>query len=435
VGAPFDPRRLSEKIEVIGPRVDLDRLTKSINVEIVDRIGSSWDERFGLLVRFKSREGHCNVPHNLVEAGDKLGHWVLHQRQIRTKLSAERRQRLNSIGFILDVLDGAWEEGFAALKIFKSREGHCRVPHGCIEGTFKLGSWVSRQRNNRETMPAERRQRLDAIGFVWNVLESAWEEGFAALKTFKSREGHCRVPISHVEGTFMLGTWVFTQRQRLVSAERKKRLDEIGFVWDPRDSDWEEGLSALKTFMAREGHCRVRTKHVEGSFKLGTWVDTQRQKKDKMPVERKRRLDDIGFVWDVLEGTWEEGLAALKAFKARGGHCRVPAKHIDGTFRLGQWVDIQRQNKGTMSAERRGRLDEIGFVWDALETKWETGLAALKRFKAREGHCRVPDSHVEGTFRLGRWARHQRKIKETMPAQHRQRLDEIGMVWGGPGFS
>ena len=60
-GEPFNPRRLNEKVEVIGPRVDLDRLTRSIEIEIADRIGSSWDERFGLLTRFKAREGHCRV--------------------------------------------------------------------------------------------------------------------------------------------------------------------------------------------------------------------------------------------------------------------------------------------------------------------------------------------------------------------------------------
>ena len=62
-------------------------------------------------------------------------------------------------------------------------------------------------------MPAERKHRLDAIGFIWDPLESAWEEGFAALTTFKAREGHCRVPKPHIEGTFKLGSWVSEQRQ------------------------------------------------------------------------------------------------------------------------------------------------------------------------------------------------------------------------------
>ena len=35
-------------------------------------------------------------------------------------------------------------------------------------------------------MPAERRQRLDAIGFVWDTLEEAWEEGFCSANDFQS---------------------------------------------------------------------------------------------------------------------------------------------------------------------------------------------------------------------------------------------------------
>ena len=57
---------------------------------------------------------------------------------------------------------GQWEEGFAALTTFKAREGHCLVTSLHVEGTFKLGGWVGKQRMNRDTMSAERKQRLDA---------------------------------------------------------------------------------------------------------------------------------------------------------------------------------------------------------------------------------------------------------------------------------
>ena len=62
-------------------------------------------------------------------------------------------------------------------------------------------------------MPAERRQRLNSIGFVWDAHAEDWEDGFVALKKFKAREGHCRVSQQHVEGTFKLGQWVSSQRQ------------------------------------------------------------------------------------------------------------------------------------------------------------------------------------------------------------------------------
>jgi hypothetical protein len=112
-GEPFNPRRLNEKEEVVGPRVDLDRLTRSIEVEIADRIGSSWDESFGLLLRFRAREGDCRVPDGHVEETANLGRWVGHQRANRNNLPPARSQRLDEIGFVWDPLEEAWEEGNA----------------------------------------------------------------------------------------------------------------------------------------------------------------------------------------------------------------------------------------------------------------------------------------------------------------------------------
>jgi len=37
---------------------------------------------------------------------------------------------------------------------------------------------------------------------------------------------------------------------------------------------------------------------VEGKYNLGAWVVVQRYRKDNLSVERKRRLDSIGFVWN-----------------------------------------------------------------------------------------------------------------------------------------
>jgi hypothetical protein len=42
----------------------------------------------------------------------------------------------------------------------------------------------------------------------------------------------------------------------------------------------------------------------------------------------------------------------------------------------------------------------IPFEWDSLETAWVEGFAALERFKARERHCRVHRSHIEGSCRV-----------------------------------
>jgi hypothetical protein len=195
----------------------------------------------------------------------------------------------------------AWENAFAALKQFKAREKHCRVPRTRQEGAFKLGTWVVNQRNRRDTLSVHRRHRLDAIGFVWTLLPArdSWETGFAALKQFQSREGHSRVPRGHKEGSFKLGRWVHTQRskRKAISTARRRQLDAIKFVWDPNEDAWQRGLAALKKFKAREKHCRVPREHQEGPSNLGTWVVNQRNRRDTLSVERRQRLDAIGFIW------------------------------------------------------------------------------------------------------------------------------------------
>jgi hypothetical protein len=93
-------------------------------------------------------------------------------------------------------------------------------------------------------------------------------------------------------------------------------------------------------------------------------------------------------------GRWERGFAALSKFRAREGHCHPSRHHVEGGFRLGQWVSVQRYRKDVMPAERKPRLDKIGFVWDWRDYLWEQNFSALKKFKRRKGHCCVPIIYV-----------------------------------------
>jgi hypothetical protein len=221
--------------------------------------------------------------------------------------------------------------------------------------------------------------------------------------------------------------YVITQREFPSCAAMKENTKSS--TRRPREIAWEKGFAALKHFKAREGNCRVPRGHQEGRFKLGTWVVNQRNRRDALPVERKRRLDAIKFVWALNRNPWETGFVALKEFKAREGHCLVPNEHKEGTFNLGGWVARQRTKKDTLSVERRRKLEALRFVWDSLELAWEKGFAALKQFKAREKHCRVPRIHEEGGFRLGTWAVNQRNRRGALSEERRRKLDSIGFVW------
>src|SRR4029077_19338263 len=122
---------------------------------------------------YKQREGHCRVSQAFKTVdGFGLGQWATHKRKIKDRLSPERRQKLDELGFGWDRIDleQRWERGLIQLRAYKQREGHCRVPqHFKTADGFQLGLWVHGRRQKKDQMSSERRQQLDDLGFVWKT--------------------------------------------------------------------------------------------------------------------------------------------------------------------------------------------------------------------------------------------------------------------------
>jgi DNA-binding TFAR19-related protein (PDSD5 family) len=429
-GDKFNPKRLHEKIEVIGPSIDLDELRRGIDVEIVDRLGMGWDHWYGLLERFHNREGHCRVAQKHEEEGLKLGNWVAVQRRIKNQLSPDQLRRLNSLGFSWDPLAEQWEENFTALQKFHKREGHCRVVRN-LEEKGDLGTWVCKQRSKKDELAPDRLERLNSLGFSWDPHSEQWEENFAALQKFREREGHCRVAPNHKEEGLKVGNWVVVQRtiKNQLSPDQLERLNSLGFRWDPFAEQWEQGFAALQKFREREGHCRVVRGYIEGGQNLGAWVGQQRSKKDELAPDRLERLNSLGFRWDPHSEQWEQGFAALQKFHEREGHCCVVKGHEEDGLKLGFWANRQRDNKAQLSPDRIERLNSLGFSWDRLAEQWEQGFAALRKFHKREGHCRVPYLHQEDRVKLNIWLNTQRAKKDKLTPDRLERLNSLGFSW------
>jgi hypothetical protein len=131
---------------------------------------------------------------------------------------------------------------------------------------------------------------------------------------------------------------------------------------------------------------------------------------------------------------WERGFAALCKFRAREGHCCPSRRHVEGGFRLEQWVSVQRYRKDLLPTGRKRRLDAIGFIWDWRDYHWEQNFAALLKFKRRNGHCCVSTYRREGDCKLGWWVATQRRNKKEMSAERQARLNKIGFVWKAPSM-
>ena len=275
-----------------------------------------WLDRLKELKRYHIQHKNCN---NSRSYGKVLKVWVDKQRRDyglfikgrASSMTVERMQKLESVGFewyehdnpvrmIWDIAGNnrRWMERFQELQSYKAKHGHCNVH--TTSGI--LGRWVNRQRLQRSQMTDDRVQKLELIGFQWFLRGAT--DWCQELQSYKAKHGHCNVPTKSGK----LGRWV--KRQRLqyrllkegkpssMTDERVRKLELIGIEWSVIGPKWGIKFQELQSYKAKHGHCNVPTT----TFKLGRWVDSQRQqyrllkegKSALMTDERVQKLESIG---------------------------------------------------------------------------------------------------------------------------------------------
>merc|ERR1712157_527085 len=130
---------------------------------------------------------------------------------------------------------------------------------------------------------------------------------------------------------------------------------------------------------------------------MGRWVRRQRyqynlfqqKKHSSMTLERIRKLDSIGFVWDSREALWQERLRELLKFEEEYGNCDVPAIY-EPNPQLGSWVKCQRRQcklylegkPSNMTKERKEELEKYGFQWSIRKTISSSSATTSKKNKS-----------------------------------------------------
>lgn len=489
-----------------GNDAALDRKRRLDEVGFVwDLSHTNWMKMYEKLQEYHSVHGNCRVPKSYdldcTSLPAKLHNWVHVQKSSVPERAengdpvyVERKALLDSLHFDYDmtrnVLGAKWEDMFERLKSYHSVEGNCRVPLGYDDGSDgpSLSVWCRSQRSvlgkatSGNPKYLERKRLLDTLSYEFEkVDETNWMTMFDLLKKFLEEHGHCNVPFSYGSGNDddaprALGHWCYEQRTNVParldklnsSCDYKKRktlLDSLGFEWvveSETEKKWTASFERLKRFKEGHGHCRVppRVSNEDSESSLYSWVKNQQGKvlpranrRDPVALERKRRLDSIGFEWTrIYDDNWEMMFKSLVDYKDEHGHCRVPYRGngaVDGpTGQLGVWVYRQRTSVPTKASEgddvyieRKERLDSIGFEWTAVHSsKWEVMFAGLNRFHKKYGHARVKRDYKDVDqplpANLESWLSTQRmQIPESIErgdevaVERKTRLDSLGFLW------
>ena len=373
-GEPFDPRRLNEKVQTIGPLVKLDRLSASIAVEIVERIGVRWDERFGELLAYKEEFKNCSVLFRYPK-NRQLGTWVVAQRHAKKfgQLNERQIKLLNDIGFDWQPQND-WDDMFERLFAFKEENKHCNVPQN-YKADPDLGKWVFRQRQRYRagTLEEGRCQKLKELGIVWNAKEGKpWRTSFQELAEYKGKHGHCN--ITRKENR-KLALWLTYQKHLIknskLAAKKIRQLEEIGALDNIQKDNWDVMFNQLLQYKEKHGHCNVPAGWKK-NHQLANWVTVQRRtmryKPESIDPDHKRRLDEAGFVWNHHRNkrTWDEMFLLLLEYKRQhDGDCNVPGGW-PADPQLASWVSNQRSAKkaGKLTEGKIQRLTEISFQWE-----------------------------------------------------------------------
>lgn len=254
----------SERLRALGWEPDrLPEITASTRNTPVLNDGR-WEQQLAELIAFQHEHGHMRVPKEGTE-NKSLCKWMSRQRSnLRLGcLSLVRVEQLDAIGFDWNPLtasaspcaDGSparlvWDLRFAELVAFQQEHGHMRVPRVGAQNK-RLRKWVGSQRHYQRQgiLKSAHHDRLDAIGFEWNPLTTSarpsadgspvrlvWDVRFAELVAFQQEHGHMYIPRLSAEHK-RLYKWVghqrYYQRQGILKAEHRDRLEAIGFEWNP----------------------------------------------------------------------------------------------------------------------------------------------------------------------------------------------------------
>ncbi|KAJ1472546.1 hypothetical protein T484DRAFT_1975134 [Baffinella frigidus] len=356
----------------------------------VSQLDAKWNQRLEELRLFaESNEGDVPI-------GQELMTWCQLQRTLekRGKLRADRKARLLEIRFVFKYFEDSWEQSFGELRLFaKANGGVAHVPQGDPE-RVELGGWCTNQRTQekrgslradrkertlekRGTLRENRKDRLLKIGFVFDFHEEAWEQSFEELLLLaKANGGAAHVPRGDSERR-ALGSWCGTQKglekKGELRADRQDRLREIGFVFDPFETAWGQSLEELRLFAKANGGVAHASRSDPERAELGHWCTYQRhlEKNRKLRPDRKKRLLEIGFVFD--EDTWDQSFEELRLFaEGNGGVAHVPQRD-SGRLELGIWCRVQMASEkiGDLRPDRKARLLGIGFDFNPHEAARE----------------------------------------------------------------
>lgn len=362
-------------------------------IEKLNRLGivwsadeEDWQAGYEHAKAYRHENGDLQVKQRY-RSGDgyALGTWISNKRKSKAAglLSDEKIASLEAIGMVWNALDAQWEQMYKAAEEYYREFGDLLVGSVVEYKGKPLGSWISRQRRNYKAyqgltgkqggITGEQIERLNRIGMVWSVLDAQFEEGLKRAKEYYAENGNLRVAQSYVSGDgYRLGQYIAHKRKDYFSGrldkEKIKALEKIGMIWNASEGKNDRGYAEAEAYYRKHGDLNVPKGYkTEDGYSLYNFlVDTRADyHKGQLTEARIRRLEALGFEWDLKKAKWRKALMLCEEYYAQNGNLNVPRGYVTKTGeKLGSIVQNLRRKRAALSPAQRALLSRMGMEFD-----------------------------------------------------------------------
>ena len=318
LGSWLNNQKAIRKGTIVGKLTE-DQIQKLDSIGMIwDSLDYFWEQNFKLAKEYYLTYGNLDIPTNYKSTdGKHLGNWILRQRQLykSNSLTDEQIKKLDSIGMDwMDRVNRVWENGFIEAKNYSEEYGNLSVPKNYRSNTdFPLGIWIQRQRSSYKNnkISEDRIKRLTDIGMNWNP--DNWESRFNLVRQYYEEHGNINISQKEIIQGVWLGKWIVSQKKAMQEGKltheqiemlKTLPIEEVG----RKDNRWWSMYEEAKKYYLKFGHLNVPMDYLTSSGKkLSDWIIRQRRnyKLGKMSLEHKKKLDEIGFIWD-LSNPWNK---------------------------------------------------------------------------------------------------------------------------------
>lgn len=155
-------------------KISEDRIKRLTNVGM-NWNPDNWESRFNLVKQYYEEHGNINISQKEVIQGIWLGKWIVSQKKAMQegKLTHEQVEMLKTLPMEeVGRKDNRWWSMYEEAKKYYLKFGNLNIPMDYhTSNGKKLSDWIIRQRRNYKLgkMPSEHKEKLDEIGFIWDL--------------------------------------------------------------------------------------------------------------------------------------------------------------------------------------------------------------------------------------------------------------------------